>query len=173
MCYQRGKKSNHSIAGFTQPFLKLKGQERDGFTLIELIIVMLVMGAIAAIAIPKVGNLIENTQIEGTQREMRHLVRGILGEHDEDFYGFKDTIGDLPDTLDDLFEQGTYAAYNAFTQIGWNGPYVETRQDGAGYDLKYDVWGNVYQYNKGAATITSYGPDGVSGGGDDIVVNIE
>jgi len=163
---------------------KCNKRSLTGFTLMELILVMMIIGIISAIAIPKVGNFIENSQVESTKREMRHLVRGFLGDHDEGFYGFKDNIGDLPDelpggpALDALFEQGTFSAYDPFTQLGWNGPYVDTRTVDIGgspeYDLKYDVWGNAYVYDKDTpSTITSNGPDGTASTGDDIVVTIE
>lgn len=153
-----------------------------GYSLVELILTLLIIGVIAAIAIPSISSFVTESKIKATKREMMEIVRGMIGDPESGFYGYTDNLGDLPDELpggpglDALFRIGTASPYNPFTKRGWNGPYCGTRQidtdnDGTpdDYDLKYDVWGNAYVYDKGNATITSNGPP--SGG--NIVVEIE
>ena len=150
-----------------------------GYSLVELILTLLIIGIIAAIAIPSINNFVTQSKIKATEREMMELVRGMIGDPESGFYGYKDNLGDLPPdgNLDALFTIGTASPYNPFTKTGWNGPYCETRQidtdnDGTpdDYDLKYDVWGNAYTYDKTNATITSNGPPPYS---TNIVVDIE
>ena len=42
---------------------KLKNKHNDGFTLIELIMVMIILGVLAAVAIPRYAETIENSEI--------------------------------------------------------------------------------------------------------------
>ena len=43
--------------------------------------------------------------------------------------------------------------WDAFLDLGWNGPYMEDTDD----EYLTDAWGQSYEYNASARTITSVG----------------
>jgi len=84
--------------------------------------------------------------------------------------GYYGNVGSLPSSLDDLVTKpGGVSSWNMYDRRGWHGPYVENNSG----DFKKDAWDVSYVYNQGAKTITRYGPNGASGGGDDIVINLQ
>jgi type IV pilus assembly protein PilA len=83
---------------------------RRGFTLIELMIVVAIIGILAAIAIPLYANVQTRARIAKAQSDMRTLASAAS------IYGFH--MGSLPTALTDL----TVAAINGFGQSA--GPFV-------------------------------------------------
>ena len=150
---------------------------KKGFTLIELVIVLVVVGLSSAVAIPAGTNLANTARRSSTQKELKELQVAIMGDPDTGLLGFRDHIGALPNSLDELYDNsggGAYPAFDNFTQRGWNGPYIQNNDgdnDGTP-DVLQDGWGNSYVYNSGTGTITSWGADQAAGGGDDIVANV-
>ncbi len=80
-----------------------------------------------------------------------------------------------------LYKKWNASPYNPFTRTGWNGPYIDmklkdmdgdTEIDSDEIDILYDEWGKEYQYSKTTAVVSSYGPNGILGGGDDIEKDI-
>jgi len=148
----------------------------SGFTLMELVLVILLVSILSFVVIPKATNLLDSSREVATQKEMREIQRAVLGDPDTGLIGYQDNMAALPSALADLHTNPAvagYTTYDAYTQLGWNGPYVDSRDlDGGGTpDIEEDAWGNAYVYNAGAGTVTSWGPDEAGGGGDDIVVD--
>lgn len=142
---------------------------QGGFTLIELVIVIVVLGIIAAVAIPKFGNFAENSKINATKEEMIALKRAIVGNPaavSGGSYidrGFEGDVGFAPSLLTDLVNKpGSVSVYNQLTRLGWNGAYI----DSSGGDYIKDAWGDNYVYSFASRTITS-----TAGGGTSIVVS--
>lgn len=137
-----------------------------GFTLIELVIIIIILGIIAAIAIPRMGGLTESSKASVTQSELAMLKKAIVGNPEVisggQFIdvGFEGNIGFPPQALSDLAKKpDSIPAYNKFTRLGWNGPYV----DSAGSDYLKDSWGSNYLLDASARTITSVGgPDTIT-----------
>ncbi len=141
--------------------LKYKAPITDrGFTLIELVMIIVVLGILAVVATPKFSSLAQQSKINATKDELRLIKEAIIGDarlvsgNEYIDRGFQGDVGFPPSQLFDLVAKpDSISAYDKFTRIGWNGPYL----DSAGQNYLYDAWGNSYAYDPVARTITSTG----------------
>ena len=118
---------------------------RQGFTLIEILVVVAIIGMLGAVAVPAYMSYLKDARIETT----RALIKNV--ELAAQSYNMKH--GKYPDSLDVLKE-----------------PKAEDDDPWLDGDT-VDPWGNDLIYEKQGKKrpkITSYGPDGEEGGGDDI-----
>jgi general secretion pathway protein G len=122
-------------------------QRDDGFTLIEILVVMAIIAMLAVMVAPNLFN-----QQAGAMRDVARTEISTL-EAALDIYRLD--VGEYPDTLDGLMEDDTDRA-------SWNGPYLRRA-------VPTDPWDNEYVYegNGREFTLLSYGADGMSGGEDD------
>ncbi len=139
-----------------------KPKNNKGFTLIELVIIIVILGIVAAVAIPRFGSLSENSRINVSREEMRRIKEAIVGNPaivsggqyvDR---GFEGDVGFAPSNLIDLVRKpDSVAAYDKFSRIGWNGPYLDSTES------KYlrDAWDSAYAYDPVARTLTCTGAD--------------
>ena len=132
----------------------------NGFTLIELVIVIVILGIVAGVAIPRFSSLTEQSRLSATKDEMLRLKEAIVGDprviSSGEYInrGFLGDVGFPPSRLLDLaVKPDSISSYNAVTRIGWNGPYI----DSASQNYLKDAWGNNYVYSPAARTITSTG----------------
>ena len=127
---------------------KYKKRER-GFTLIEMLIVMVILGLLAALVGPRMFGKV------GKSRQKAAKSQIALFETALDM--MKLDTGKYPTT-----DQGLQALrVKPDDMKRWDGPYLPK-------DIPQDPWGNVYDYRSpgehGDCDITSYGADGTSGG---------
>jgi len=114
-----------------------------GFTLIELIIVIIIMGIIATIATRKMSGTIETAKYEQTKQEMDQLAFAIAGDPhlylngSRTDFGYVGDVGALPPNLDALAQNpGGYST--------WDGPYIAGGFNSD--DFKKDAWSALYTY---------------------------
>jgi type II secretory pathway pseudopilin PulG len=139
------------------PNLKL---DQYGFTLIELVIIIVTLGILAAVAVPKFADMANSSKVNATRQELQAIKKAIIGDPSVTAggtyidRGFEGDLGFVPSRLQDLVRRpDSVAAYNALTRLGWNGPYL----DSSGGAYLSDAWGNTYVYAPGSRTILSVG----------------
>ena len=121
---------------------------RSGFTLIEIVLIIVVIGIIASVAMRSMTPSIEQARETATMKEMDQIAKAIIGDNNliEDGirsdFGYVGDVGALPPGLDAL-------ARNPGGFSTWSGPYIQGSfaDDSAGY--KYDAWGQAYTYSGG------------------------
>jgi len=125
-----------------------------GFTLVEMLLVLVILGVLASIVYPRVAGTGERARITSTKTQIAAFKTALnLFEVDNGYYP-KGRNGLL-----DLVQKPRDAA-------NWHGPYLES--------IPKDPWGNEYVYecpgkhNPNSYDIMSMGPDGRVGGDDDI-----
>jgi len=114
-----------------------------GFTLIELVLVIVLIGVVATVATRKMSASIETAKYEQTKKELDQLAWAIVGNPDvyvngarADF-GYVGDVGALPPNLDALVQNpGSYAT--------WSGPYIAQGFNSG--DFKEDAWKVTYTY---------------------------
>lgn len=150
----------------------IRARRKQGFTLIEVIVVMAIISILAGIMVPMVYRVWESNDEELTRTRMRDLKIALVGDSKimqsgvRTHFGFTGDIGQLPASLNDLVVDPGIA--------NWTGPYVPAGFDAATFNK--DAWDNPIEYvtitdasgRRSAAALTSYGPDGVAGTADDI-----
>ncbi len=129
--------------------------KRHGFTLIELMLVVVIIGALAAMVVPRFAGRSERAKISVAKADVyANIAVGL------DLYELDN--GRYPIT-----EQGLAALKSKPTgfpePINWNGPYLKKEPN--------DPWGIPYQYkNPGTHVydydLYSFGPDGVESDDD-------
>ena len=150
-----------------------------GFTLLEIIVVLAIVGILAGATATMGFSLVNRAREKATFEEMQEIYKAIMGNPELGTFGFVGDMGRLPHNLTELVEETNPPVYGikSTTNVppedsngikwGWNGPYLNIGADPQSYNN--DAWGNPYDYDKVTGQITSNGLDGVFGTSDDII----
>lgn len=130
--------------------------KQRGFTLMELLVVLLIIGILSSVALRTVDATRDRGLYEQTVAEMKQLVEAITGNPDlaidgrRTDFGFYGDMGRLPQDLREL-------TANTSGSLNWNGPYLRRTflNDSTGY--LSDAWGRPYTYDRLNGTIASLG----------------
>ncbi|MCD6250165.1 MAG: prepilin-type N-terminal cleavage/methylation domain-containing protein [candidate division Zixibacteria bacterium] len=140
--------------------------DQGGFTLIELVIIIVVLGILAAVAIPKFSDMSDSSKINATKQELTALKQAIVGNPSVTAggayinRGFEGDVGFPPERLQDLVSKpDSVTTYNPLTRLGWNGPYIDDNGD----SYLNDAWETTYTYQPSGRQILS------TGGGSDTI----
>ena len=129
---------------------------RRAFTLVELLLVLVILGILAALVLPKFTGRTEQARVTAALTQIATFGTALDA--------FEVDTGGYPrgsDGLSQLIVQPNGVA-------GWRGPYLKS-------DIPPDPWGHPYVYdypgkvNPSGYDLRSAGPDGQVGSADDIV----
>jgi general secretion pathway protein G len=122
---------------------------QSGFTLLELLVVLVVLGLLAGIVAPKYFAQLGRSEVKVAKAQIEGLGKAL------DLYRLE--VGHYPST-----EQGLQALVTAPSdETRWTGPYLQKK-------LPQDPWGRNYTYRypgeNGEYDLLSMGKDGQPGG---------
>jgi len=131
---------------------------KNGFTLIELMIVVIIIAALAAMVVPRLSGRSDQAKVAIAEADINSSIAMVLKLYELDNNNFPTT------------EQGLNALISKPptnpAPLNWKGPYLERKP--------LDPWGNFYQYkcpgehNSATFDLYSMGKDGREGTEDDV-----
>jgi general secretion pathway protein G len=130
--------------------VRLRGGDQSGFTLVEMLVVITIIGLIMGLVGPRVLNYLSESKVKSARIQIQSFASAL-----DLFYL---DAGRYPSSAEGLAAlvrpTGGVAA--------WNGPYLK------GSSVPNDPWGRPYLYRSpgehGAYDVMSYGADGQEGG---------
>lgn len=141
----------------------------SGFTLVELLLVILLLSGLALVTTAFVDNASQQMGFDQTKARLEQIRRAIIGDSsrtlngEPDLGGFVADMGRLPSSLEELIEPPTdnnqlwgstvvdldadpVAVFNAGELYGgWRGPYLDAMPESDGNRAFRDGWGNQGQ----------------------------
>ena len=134
--------------------MTLNRRKQGGFTLIEIMVVVVILGILAALVVPQVMNRPDQAKVTVAKGDIK-AIGAALDMYKLDNYAYPST----QQGLDALVEKPSGSPQPK----NWN-------RDGYLKRLPKDPWGNEYQYlspgAEGQYDLYSYGADGKQGGSD-------
>lgn len=142
-------------------FPRFSKSTRKGFTLVELLIVIIIIAVLAAIAIPKFANSSGRSKDSALRSNLK-IVRNAVDLFRADTGYYPATLSDLAVTAAPANGLDSSGTSKAITATDWRGPYVQTvpTDPVAAAALTYTTTGA--NTGKVAATATGTANDGTS-----------
>src|SRR5947209_20017953 len=129
---------------------RLRNVGQQGFTLVEMLVVITIIGLIMGLIGPRVLNYLSESKVKAAKIQLQSF-----GSALDLFYL---DAGRFPSTAEGL----TALVQRTPGIVAWNGPYLK------GGNVPKDQWNNPYVYRapgeRSAYEIMSYGADGQEGG---------
>ena len=135
--------------------IQLKKTSSNAFTLIEIMVVVIILGILAATIIPQFMGTTQDAKISAAKSQVAELESAL-----ERFYVHMDRYPTAEEGLKVLVDPP--AGTETGTDSKWRGPYIK--------QLRNDPWGNPYQYafpgthHPTSFDLCSRGADGADGG---------
>ncbi|MBN1676055.1 MAG: type II secretion system major pseudopilin GspG [Kiritimatiellae bacterium] len=142
----RGKRTRRALAA---------ARDRQAFTLVEMLLVLVILAALAAVVVPKFAGRGQQAKVTAAQTQISNFEVALDAFEVDMAYYPRGGQG-----LNELIEVPAGAS-------GWRGPYLKK-------GIPLDPWGHAYVYqcpgrhNPDGYDLMSMGPDGQAGGDDDI-----
>ncbi len=139
-------------------FSNKKNSNRSGFTLVEILLVVVIIGILAAMIIPNIAGRGEDARRSAAQADIDANLSAALDMYELD-------NGVYP-TTDQGLKALVVKPTTAPVPPRWDGPYLKKKK------LPKDPWGREYGYrapgthNVEGYDLFSHGPDGVESGDD-------
>lgn len=133
-------------------------RNKKGFTLIEILVVMVIISLLASLVAPKLFNKLGSSKIKTAKAQIEMISTALDA--------FRLDVGRYPTT-----EEGLEVLWNNRSDIkNYDGPYLPK-------PVKSDPWGNSYVYKSSSGErpyeLFSYGADGKEGGtGEDADISV-
>ncbi len=131
----------------------LSKRDQRGFTLVELMLVVIIVGVLAAMVVPRLAGRTEQAKVARARSDISTIGLAL------DLYELD--MGSYPNTLDELAQR---EAPSGVEPAQWNGPYLKK-------GVPTDPWNNQYVYSAESQhsqdyDLSSLGTDGQPGNDD-------
>ena len=129
--------------------MKFNRSTQSGFTLVEVMVVVVIIGLMVAAVAPVVLGRLDDARVERVKADLR-TIEGALTLYRVDNFAYPTTVEGLQSLVTE-----------PSTARAWRGPYLQ--------ELPIDAWNQVYEYRRpgtrgGDYDLFSLGADGAEGG---------
>ena len=141
-------KKKYDCSGIQQFIMPRSSGYSKGFTLIEILLVVVIIGILVAVVMPRFTGRTQEAQLSAAKNSIANVSLALdLYEVDNGIY---------PSSMQSLITKGS--------ELNWRGPYLKKRE------IPVDPWGKefVYTLKDNGYELKSAGPNGSLGDGDDV-----